>query len=107
MTNSKPVKMKPRGKPFKKGDDPRRNTAGNLNAEAQSWGIEYRNWLAKKLTPEKAAEVTVDAYKRKQAWAVQEVNERLGGKVSQPIETDQNILYRIIYEKPKPTEDEA
>ena len=104
MVNSKPAKKKPRGKPFTGADDPRRNNEGNLNAEAQSWGINYRNWLAKKLTPEQAAEVTVDAYKRKQAWAVHEVNERLGGKVTQPIEAEQNILYRIIYDKGKKDE---
>lgn len=81
MTGSKPAT----GRPFQKGADPRRNKAGNLNAEAQSWEIRFRNALAKKLDPEKAADLMVRAYLRAQAWAVNESHERLMGKVAQGV----------------------
>ena len=92
MNSSKPGTFKP-------GDDPRRNKAGNLNKEAQSWEIRFRNALARKLSPEKAAGILFTAYKRGHAWAVDEVNSRLMGKVSQPIQADQNVVFRIIYDK--------
>jgi hypothetical protein len=85
---------------FSKGD-PRINKAGNLNKQAQAWSILFRNHLASKLLPEKAADVLIRAYQRGQAWAIDEVNSRLMGKVTQPIEAEQNITYRVIYEKPK------
>jgi hypothetical protein len=33
-------------------------------------------------------------------WAVEFIAERTEGKVTQPIEAEQNIVYRVIYEKP-------
>jgi hypothetical protein len=92
MTSSKPGT-------FSKGD-PRINKAGNLNKQAQAWSILFRNHLAKKLLPEKAADVLIKAYHRGQAWAIDEVNSRLMGKVTQPVTAEQNVTYRVIYEKP-------
>lgn len=99
--DSKPVEKRHGGRPFQKGADPRRNKAGNLNKEAQSWEIRFRNALAKRLSPEKAAATIIKAYLRAQPWAVDEANCRLIGKVTQPIQADQHIVYRVIYEKAK------
>jgi hypothetical protein len=82
---------------FSKGD-PRINKAGNLNKEAASWEIRFRNHLARKLPPEKAAEVIIKAYNRGQAWAVDEVNSRLMGKVSQPLEHSGKVDGKLTIE---------
>jgi hypothetical protein len=39
-----------------------------------------------------------------EAWAVEFIAERTEGKVTQPIEAEQNIVYRVIYEKPRDKE---
>lgn len=92
---------------FKKGHDPRRNSAGNLNAEAQSWEIHFRNALAKRLDPEKAADLMAKAYLRAQAWAVNESHERLMGKVKQALEhsgaikTADKLLLEVVHTRPE------
>lgn len=94
MTTSKPGT-------FKKGADPRRNGNGNLNSKAQAWSIRFRNQLALELGPEEAAKIMAREYRKGRPWAVAEVNERLMGKVTQPIDQAGNVTFRVIYEKPK------
>ena len=91
MASSKPGTFQP-------GPDPRRNGKGNLNREAQVWEIRFRNHLARKLLPEKAADVLIKAYQRGQAWAVDEVNSRLMGKVSQPMTGDFKVDGKLTIE---------
>ena len=91
MTSSKPGTFKP-------GDDPRRNKAGNLNKEAQAWEIKFRNHLARKLKPEHAAEILIKFYDRGYSWAVEEVNTRLMGKVSQPVSGGVTMDGKLIVE---------
>lgn len=83
---------------FRRGADPRRNSRGNLNAEAQSWEIRFRNALAKKLNPDKAADLVVKAYLRAQAWAVAETHERLMGRVTQPFDHSGEIDGKLTVE---------
>jgi len=95
---------------FQKGADPRRNSGGNLNAEAQSWEIRFRNALAKKLDPVKAADLMTKAYLRAQAWAVNESHERLMGKVSQALEhsgaikTNDKLVLEVVHTRPEKVE---
>jgi hypothetical protein len=63
MKNSKPVKS-PRKGQFQKGEDPRRNMAGNLNAELQSYEINFRNALAKGITPGDLAAISIEDVRR-------------------------------------------
>ena len=78
-------RVAPKGKPFQKGD-PRINKGGSATRERAAWSAKFHNALAEKLTPDQAADTLVAAFKAKQSWAVQEVLERLMGKVTQPIE---------------------
>jgi len=94
-------------KPFKKGDDSRRNRNGSISGERAAWAARFNNALAAKLDPEEAAKVLVEAYKAKRPWAVSEVHERLMGKVTQVVEADQAITYRIVYDDNKADEDPA
>lgn len=43
--------------------------------------------------------VVWNAAMKGEAWAVQFIAERTEGKITQPIEAEQNILYRIVYDK--------
>jgi hypothetical protein len=68
MIYSKPVK-KPRGKAFAKGNDARRNMAGNLNAELQSYEIRFHNALAQKLSPDEFAQIVADDVRHRRPGA--------------------------------------
>ena len=84
MASSKAALSAP-GKPFKKGDDPRRNK-GNKNAGAQAFAIKFRNALAEKISPDEVADILIAEVKKKRPWAIQEYLDRLMGKSAQPIE---------------------
>ena len=85
---------------FKKGADSRRNPTGAMSRERAAWATKFSNALADKLTPEDAADILIKSFRARQSWATQEVLDRLLGKVTQPIAAEQNIVYRVIYEKP-------
>jgi len=85
-------------KPFKKGADPKRNTGGNKNKEAQAFSILFRNALAKKMSPDELAELLVANAKKNKPWAIEEILDRLIGKVTQPISGDVNTVFRVIYD---------
>jgi hypothetical protein len=87
-------------RPFKKGADARRNPLGRVSQARSTWMAKFLNALAEKLDPDEAAEVFVKRYRAGIPFFVGEAHERLGGKVTQPIEAEQNIVYRVIYEKP-------
>ena len=72
-----------------------------MSRERAAWSTKFHNALAEKLTPEEAADILIKALKARQSWAAQEVLDRLLGKVTQPVTAEQNIVYRVIYEKPK------
>lgn len=94
MTTSKPGKS-PKPGTFQKGDDPRRNVAGNLNKAAQSYEIRFRNALASKLKPETFAAIVVEEVKRHRPGAKEFYADRLMGKVTQPIGGDLNINAKL------------
>jgi hypothetical protein len=78
---------KQRGKPFAKGPDSRRNSAGgNRNHEAQSYTIRFANALAKKLDPEEFADIVIDEVRHHRPGAREFYADRLMGKISQPLE---------------------
>lgn len=87
---------------FKKGKDARRNSGGNLNAQAQAWSIAFRNHLAKELGPEEAAKIVAREYRRGRPWAIQEANERLAGKVTQPVSGDMTVKGQVAFIMPRP-----
>jgi hypothetical protein len=107
VTDSKPAEKRHGGRPFQKGSDSRRNSRGNLNKEAQSWEIRFRNALARKLPPEKAADVLITAYKRGHGWAADEVNSRLMGKVTQPIAADMTVKGQVVFVMSRPKDKTA
>ena len=92
-------RAKASGRPFVKGD-PRiqRNTKGPVCKERQAFAIEFNNAIAKRADIPKLVEKLVGLAEKGCEWAMKEVLDRTMGKVTQPVETDQNILYRIIYD---------
>ena len=94
MTHNKAVNTE-NLKPFKKGDDPRRDKGGNKNKEAQAFSILFRNALAKKMKPEELADIIITEAKRRRPWAIDIILERLMGKVAQPISGDLSLTYLV------------
>ena len=88
---------------FKKGADPRRHTNGRKSKEVIAVGKALQEALADEGKRDDKINALVKKIWEKalqgQPWAVDMVFERLAGKVTQPIETDQSILYKIIYDK--------
>jgi len=104
VTVSKPDGSPKRKAPrsaFKPGEDSRRNKGGNLNAAAQSYQIRFHNALASGLPPTEFATLVIEDVRRHRPGAREFYADRLLGKVTQPIAAEQNIVYRVIYEKPK------
>lgn len=102
MTSSKPVKAT-NLKPFKKGFDPRRNRGGNLNAEAQSYEIRFRNALAGELSPEDFATIVIEDVRRHRPGAKEFYADRLMGKVTQPVNGNLKYDGKLIIEVIKTT----
>jgi len=104
---AKPASKETRGKPFEKGSDSRRNVTGQKNSDRVEWTAKFNNLLAKKLDPEAAVDVLIKAYKASRPWAIQEVHERLMGKVTQPIDhsgelkTDNTVTVKVIHVQSK------
>lgn len=87
MSHSSSVRTK-NLKPFKKGEDSRRNPTGALCKEAAAFSMKFRNALAKKGKPDELAEVLWKYAKMGRPWAIDIILERLMGKVTQPIGGD-------------------
>ena len=89
-------KTGPNNGQFKKGD-PRINRNGRKSVTRAEWSVKFNDLLAEELPPNEAVKVLIKAYKAGRPWAIQEVLERLMGKVTQPIdhsgEVDHNLFF--------------
>jgi len=85
MTGSCSAKTAPKGRPFQKGDDPRRNKQGARSKEAQSFAERFANALASGGDPKALAALLWEKALKGQPWAVEILLDRLIGKVSQPV----------------------
>ncbi len=72
-------------RPFKKGDDPRRNKNGARCKEAAIFGEMFVNALAKGGDPKDLAKVLWKYAKAGRPWAIEMILDRLVGKVEQPV----------------------
>jgi hypothetical protein len=89
-------------KPFKKGEDSRRNPLGRVSHARSTWMAQFLNSLAEKLTPEEAAEMFAKRYKSGIPFFVGEAHDRLGGKVSQPMTADMTVKGQVMFVMPRP-----
>lgn len=89
-------------KPFKKGKDPRRSPFGTMSQKRATWMKNFLNALADKLDPEDAAEAFAKKYKAGLPFFVGEAHERLGGKVTQPVDADVTVKGQVIFEMARP-----
>ena len=92
---------------FKKGADPRRHTNGRKSKDAVAFGAAFSNALATKGKPEELAKILWEEARRKKPWAIEMVMERLMGKVTQPIDANENVVFRVIYDKSAAEKDKA
>ena len=92
-------KTGPNNGQFKKGD-PRINRNGRKSVTRAEWSVKFNDLLAEELPPNEAVKVLIKAYKAGRPWAIQEVLERLMGKVTQPIDhgasTDGSLIIKVI-----------
>lgn len=107
MTISKPDGTPKRKAPksaFKPGPDPRRNTGGNLNAEAQSYEIRFRNALAEKLPPEEFADIVVEDVRRHRPGAREFYAKYLVGEPVQKHAVDHSgeVKLPVVFVMPRP-----
>lgn len=87
------------GRPFKKGADPNRHPFGRVSQKRAAWMATFLNELASILGPKEAARIVAKKYRAGLPFFVGETHERLGGKVTQPVDATQNVTYRLIYDK--------
>ena len=74
-------------KPFKKGEDKRRNTtSGPLKKEAIAFAIKFKNALVEHGNPNELAEILWNEARKKKPWAIEMILDRMMGKSTQPIE---------------------
>ena len=83
---------------FQKGDDPRRNKGGNLNAAAQSYEIRFRNALASNLTPEEFARLVIEEVRRHRPGAKEFYADRLMGKSPQPLAHSGEVSHTLKFD---------
>lgn len=113
--NRKAAKAAKRGKPFEKGSDPRRHMNGSKSKAAVEFNKTLRELLITEGEKEQLGQLGETTAKLKkvewlikavwnkaisgEAWAVQFIAERTEGKVTQPIDTKANVLFKIIYDE--------
>ena len=87
------------GRPFQKGDDPRR-CKGGRSKEAQSFGLRFGNALATGGDPKEIADVLWEKARRGQPWAIEILLDRLIGK---PKDNEgQPKAFIVVYADEKP-----
>ena len=79
MRHTTSVHSARRGRPFQKGDDPRRNK-GAKSQEAQSFAVNFANALATGGDPKALSALLWEKALRGQPWAVEILLDRLIGK---------------------------
>jgi hypothetical protein len=84
--------VKPRkvGKPFKKGEDPRRHKLGRVSLDRAAFAAQLNNYFCNGIGEPKAlAEVLWKCALKGQAWAVCELLDRICGKVMQSVQVEE------------------
>ena len=72
---------------------------GNPQQRGSELRNPFRNALAKKLPPADFAKIVVEGVRSNRPGAREFYADRLLGKMTQPIQADHDIVYRVIYDK--------
>lgn len=89
------------GKPFQKGDDPRRHKFGRVSLDRAAFAVKLNNFLCNgEGDPEELAKILWRYVRKGESWAVREILDRILGRAVQPIEvgeTPKRITYIVKY----------
>lgn len=102
MAGSSRAKRRGPGRPFQKGDDPNRAPFGKVSRKRAAWMTVFLNELAEELEPKEAAKAFAKRYKAGIPFFVGEGHERLGGKVTQPVDGDLTMKGVVTFVMPRP-----
>ena len=114
MTDSNTGKRSPNAGVFKKGDS-RINRNGQISKKRLEFNRNLRELIVEEGEREWKGVVDNEQVKLKrvewlvrsvwkkaiegESWAVNFIAERVEGKITQPIEADANVLFKIVYDK--------
>lgn len=90
------------GRPFKKGDDPNRHTLGRVSRQRAAWMDAMLNAFVLELGPKEAGKIRARLYR--QGRLIPETDDRIGGKLTQPIEADLKHSGQVLFLMPRPGE---
>ncbi len=87
------------GKPFQKGEDPRRHKFGRESLDRAAFSAKLNNFLCNGIgDPKELAQILWGYARRGQAWAVSEILDRICGRVPQALQIEPVPgIYRIVY----------
>lgn len=91
--------LKPRGKPFARGTDPRRHLAGTKDKAALSFKADFKRLIEERTDAEQIYNVLVKKAKDGVQWAVQELLDRGLGKPKQEhsLELERTQPLQVLY----------
>ena len=84
------------GRPFKKGDDPNRHKLGRISKQRAGWMDAMLNAFVLALDPTEAGKVRAKLYR--QGRLIPETDDRIGGKVTQPMSGDMKVDSHLTVE---------
>lgn len=93
-------KMKPRGKPFSKGNDARRNKGGSVPKGKASFKADMRRLIEEQTDARAIYAVLISKARAGVQWAIQELMDRGLGKPVQHVEEKRDSRVEVSFPEP-------